>query len=459
MSAPFCSSAACQRRFFGVARMKKHIVRGGLAGLMLVAIGCGLTYPGATPGMFRVNVSSAGNEASGGGSYSPAVSGDGRYMVFTSAATNLVTGDANAVTDVFVHDLQTAETVLVSVASDDTQGNGDSTAPGISDDGRYVVFASSADNLIAVDDNTAWDIFLHDTQTGDTVRVSESTGGAQGDGDSEYPVISGDGSHVAFISAATNLVAADTKGQLDVFLYEIGTAITSRVSMVTGGAEATSASRYADISDDGRYVTFHSWATNLDQIEPDTNGVVDVFLHDTGTGDTIRISMATDGTTQGNGASQRGAISGDGRYIAFSSRADTLTGGDVNGVRDVFLHDTLTGETTLVSVDTGGTQGDGDSDYPAISDDGGYVMFQSAATNLVTGDTNGFSDIFLHEPATGDTGLVSVGLEGAPASGDSSAPDINTDGTTLTFDSDAANLITSDGNLFSDIFTAPNPFL
>lgn len=461
MSAPYVCPLTAGGGF-RVFRMKNGFIKGAVAGWLLawlLATGCGLTYPVDPPGMLRVSVDADGLEADGH-SYNPAVSSDGRYIAFQSYATNLSVDDADASFDVYLHDLQTATTTLVSVDSGGVKGNSTSTYPDISDDGRYVVFASKADNLVAADGNLTWDVFLHDTVTGDTTRVSEATDGTEGNGRSEFPAISADGKYVAFVSSATNLdqVTADTNGQPDIFLHEVATGITTRVSMATDGTtQADQACALPDISDDGHYVAFHSWATNLDQVVNDTNSVSDVFRHDTVTGETIRVSMHSDGTTQGDGDSKRPAISGDGVYVAFDSLAATLTG-DGNGVADVFLHDTATGETVLVSVDSVGTEGDGDSINPVITDDGAYVAFQSLAANLVGGDANGVSDIFLHDVGSGETALVSSGLEGNPAAGLSEDVDINPDGSVLVFESAAPNLILNDTNLQSDIFIAPNPF-
>jgi len=345
------------------------------------------------------------------------------------------------------------DTSRVSRATDGTQGDNDSSSASISADGRYVAFASEATNLVSGDTNGYWDVFVHDTQTGATSRVSRATNGTQADSASYYPAISGDGRYVAFGSYATNLVSGDTNGDYDIFLHDTQTGTTSRVSRATDGTQADSASYYSAISGDGRYVAFYSHASNL--VSGDTNGYWDVFIHDTQTGTTNRVSRATDGT-QGNDDSRSPAISADGRYVAFHSYATNLVSGDTNGYWDVFLHDTQTGATSRVSQATDGTQGNDLSYHPAISADGRYMAFHSYATNLVSGDTNGYWDVFVHDTQTGATSRVSLATDGTQGNDDSSSPASSGDGRYVAFDSFSANLVSGDTNGYWDVFVHEN---
>jgi Tol biopolymer transport system component len=233
-----------------------------------------------------------------------------------------------------VHDRLTGQTTRVSVASDGAQGNGDSECPSISADGRYVAFASLASNLVPGDTNGRMDIFVHDRLTGQTTRVSVASDGTEGNGDSGFPSISADGRYVAFASLASNLVPGDTNGTWDVFVHDRLTGQTTRVSVASGGAQGNGDSRFPSISADGRYVAFQSYASNL--VPGDTNGVLDVFVHDRLTGQTTRVSVASDGT-QGDSYSFGSSISADGRYVAFASYASNLVPGDTNGWADVFV--------------------------------------------------------------------------------------------------------------------------
>ena len=342
----------------------------------------------------RVSVDSGGSQATGGNSGSPSLSADGRYVAFGSRATNLVQGDTNGVGDVFVHDRQTGQTTRVSVDSDGTQGNNHSSSPSISADGRYVAFYSSAGDLIVGDTNGVGDIFVHDRQTGQTTRVSLHSEGTQGNNHSSSPSVSADGRYVAFYSDATNLVDGDTNGVGDVFVHDRQTAQTVRVSIHSDGTQGDHDSLWdSPISADGRHVAFSSYAWNL--VDGDTNLVGDVFIHDRQTRQTTRVSMGSDGS-QGNGTSLHPSISADGRYVSFSSQASNLVDNDTNGTDDVFLHDRQTGETTRVSVHSDGSGGNAYSSYSSVSADGLYIAFFSHATNLVDGDTNDAYDIFVH---------------------------------------------------------------
>jgi Tol biopolymer transport system component len=182
-----------------------------------------------------------------------------------------------------------------------------------------------------------------------------------------------------------------------------------RVSVASDGSEGNDYSAYPSISADGRYVAFESWASNL--VDGDTNYSYDVFVHDRWTGETTCVSIASDGT-HGNNFSYSPSISANGRYVAFSSDANRLVSGDTNNSTDVFVHDRWTGETTRVSIASDGTQGNDVSSDPSISADGRFVAFQSSASNLVISDTNNASDIFVHDRQAGETSIVSIASDG-----------------------------------------------
>jgi Tol biopolymer transport system component len=436
-----------------------------LLALILTSAGSVHAMPGNT---IRVSVASDGTQ-SNHDSYNPSISADGRFVAFESEATNLVSGDTNNFRDIFVHDRQTGQTTRVSVASDGTQSNQHSYNPSISADGRYVAFESEATNLVSGDTNNHQDIFVHDRQTGQTTRVSVASDGTQANDYSYNPSISADGRYVAFISYASNLVGGDTEpptqpsttslpnnpaskvtgGVSQVFVHDRQTGATTLVSVAIDGSEGNDHSEEVSISADGRYVAFASSATNL--VSGDTNKHPDIFVRDLQTNQTTRVSVASDGT-QANNFSFNPSISADGRYVAFTSWANNLVSGDTNGGRDIFVHDRQTGATTRVSVATGGGQAAADSQRPSISADGRYVAFESDASNLVSGDTNNHPDIFVHDRQTGVTMQVSVASDGTQTYAFSSDPSISADGRYVAFGSEADNLVSGDTNGRFDIF-------
>jgi len=421
-----------------------------LAGALLLIPPAGAA---AQPTTTRVSVGPGGVQGNAGsGDLGTAISADGRWVAFFSYASNLVTGDTNGEPDVFVYDQQTGATTRVSVGPGGAQANGASDYPAISADGRWVAFNSSASNLVAGDTNGAGDVFVHDQQTGTTTRVSVGPAGVQGDASSGGyggAAISADGRWVVFDSRASNLVAGDTNGMIDMFVHDRQTGTTTLASLGPGGVQGNDWSLYAAISADGRWVAFHSYASNL--VAGDTNGTIDAFVFDQQTGTTTRVSVGTGGL-QGNGASSSPKLSGDGRWVTFTSMASNLVAGDTNTERDVFVYDQQSGTTARVNVGSGGTQGNGRSFGSAISADGRWVAFDSLASNLVAGDTNDKSDVFVYDQQLATTTRVSVGSNGGEGDETSGTPVISADGRWVGFVSRAGNLVTGDTNGYLDVF-------
>ena len=340
----------------------------------------------------RVSVDRAGGDANGP-SLRPSISADGRYVAFESAATDLVDGDLNFEWDVFVRDLDLGQTIRVSVSTVGGDADNDSSDPSISADGRYVAFVSYAQDLVAQDWNFRSDIFVRDLQQDETVMASVGWDGSGTDENSWAAVISADGRHAAFASAATNLVDDDGNGETDVFVRDLELDETTRASVDQGGGDANARSRCPSISTDGRYVVFCSPATDL--VIGDTNGVDDLFVRDVVAETTSRINLTSTGEQTIGAGSWHPSISGDGRFVAFLCDADNLVPEDNNGYSDVLIRDLGMGTTTLVSVDDAGNLGDEWSGNPSISADGRLVIFESTATNLVDDDTNGMMDVFI----------------------------------------------------------------
>jgi hypothetical protein len=408
--------------------------------------------PTPVPGSGVTTIVSVASDGTQGddGSGNPSISANGRFIAFTSTSTNLVYGDTNGYPDIFVRDLQTGQTARISVATDGTQGNERSNWPAISADGRFVSFRSEATNLVYNDTNGKADVFVHDRLTGQTTRVSVASDGTQGNGWSGTSSISADGRFVAFHSAASNLAPGDTNGYEDIFVHDRQTGETTRVSVASNGSQTNNHSSSPSISADGWYVTFYSAASNL--VSGDTNGKWDIFVHDRQTGETTRVSVASNGS-QANNPSYGPSISADGRFVSFISGASNLVSWDTNGTWDIFVHDRLTGQTTRVSVASDGTQGNEESSYSSISDDGRFVAFRSAASNLVAGDTNGKADMFVHDRQTGETTRVSVASDGTQGNGHTgNGSSISSTGQFVAFVSGSTNLVPEDTNGMYDVF-------
>lgn len=393
------------------------------------------------------------------GALGAAISADGRFVAFTSAAV-LVAGDSNGFSDIYVRDRQAGTIERVSLGAASAQSNGNSFDPSISADGRFVVFSSSASNLVASDTNGVNDVFIHDRQGHITKRLSASVAG-QANGASDQGCISGNGLYVAFASVATNLVSADTNAVRDIFVHDIPTGVISRVSVDSFGAPGNGESASPCISSDGRFVVFQSIAANL--ISGDINGLPDIFVHDRVTFSTVRASNGDHGIDP-NGASVNPSISADGQIIAFSSVANNLVVGDDNNVADIFARDSSTGQTKRISVDSNGTQVGLPAVYSVISGDGRFVAFSANANALVPGDNNNLEDIFVHDRWTGIVERVSVSTAGVEANGYSTATSlaISNDGRTVVLESFANNLVSPDTNVKPDIFVrvlgqAPKP--
>lgn len=323
---------------------------------------------------------------------SMSMSGDGRYLAFESSGATLVPGDTNGHTDVFLRDLRTATTRRVSVSSAGGQGDNESLGVSVSDDGRYVAFGSAATNLVPGDTNRSGDVFVHDVRRHTTTRVSVSSAERQADQGGDSPTISADGRFVTFTSLAWDLVAGEPNATFHVYQRDLRSGTTVLVSRARTGALGNGASVGGSMSDNGRYVTYSSFASNL--VAGDTNGSRDVFMWDRRRRLTTRVSLSGAGR-QGNSRSAVPSISADGRYVAFASVASNLVKGDSNADWDIFVRDRVANTTRRVSVSTGGRQGEGSSTDPVIDRDGRYVAFYSDATGLVPGDVGRPPDVFL----------------------------------------------------------------
>ncbi|MBP9821656.1 MAG: PD40 domain-containing protein [Candidatus Pacebacteria bacterium] len=335
-------------------------------------------------------------------SENPSISSDGRYVAFESHATDLIEGDIDfsGLGDIFVYDRDLDITERVSINNEGEGGLGGSFDPSISSDGRYVAFSSGATNFVEGiipgiydgDTNELNDIFVYDRDLDILERVSIDDEGNEADQYSNSPSISGDGRYIAFDSYATNLVADDTNGANDIFVYDRDTDTMELVSKNNEDIFGDGQSYYPKISSDGWYITFESGATNL--VENDTNGKQDIFVYNRNTGTIERITINNE-EEEANDVSHSSSISSDGRYVVFGSDATNLVADDTNGFHDIFLYDTELDTISRLTADDEENQANSHSLYPVISSDGEYIAFKSYATNLFDGDaSDGQIDIF-----------------------------------------------------------------
>jgi len=385
---------------------------------------------------------------SSGASSVPSISSDGLRVAFVSAATNLVPSDANAVNDVFVRDLKTGTNSRVSVSSASAEGDGASSNGMISANGKFVAFSSAATNLVAGDTNAVGDVFVRDLDAATTERVSVSGAGVEANAGSSSPRISGDGRFVVFLTTASNLSASDLNATFDIYVRDRQLATTTLVSV---GLDGMAASGFEpSISANGRYVGYRSSSANI--VANDTNGQDDVFVRDLQTNTTVRASLGNN-NLEPNGQSQEPALSSDGRFVVFRSTANNLAAPDGNGREDAFLRDLQTGTTTHISVSPDGAVHNGNTARGlGVSGDGRYVVFNSDAPNLVVADTNGAEDVFVRDVQTSMTRRVSVTSDNVQGSGASQSAAMTSDGVFVVFQSAAANLVPNDTNSQADIF-------
>lgn len=390
---------------------------------------CGPTVLGQKPVLISMQAADVASPTSL--SEDPVVSTNGRFVAFESFGFNIVPLGPNSRKNIFRRDMQTGVTTLVSANLAGTDGgNGDSQHPAISADGRFVVFESRADNLVANDTNIRSDVFVRDMQTGITTLVSvNSAATGSGNDESIKATISANGRVVVFQSLASNLSSIDTNNTIDVFARDLQTGTTHLVSCnvgctasgnnfsLTANVPKDKAPR-ANISNDGRIVVFESRATNLVTIPMAPNGFTEAFARDLQTGTTTLLSVNMQGTMSVGG--QVPVISGDGRFAVFQSPASDITANDSGFGLDLFRRDLQTGATTMVSATVSNTGSDGPSNsgyFPVISTDGRYITFQSNAKNYVANDLNNGYDVFRRDMQTNTTVLISGTTGGGTGAG------------------------------------------
>jgi Ca2+-binding RTX toxin-like protein len=410
-----------------------------------------VSRPQVMDATIRATIANSGAQANKS-SFNSHLSADGRYVLFESDASNLVAEDTNNMRDVFRKDLATGEIIRVSTTSSGVQGNYYSINAQLSADGRYALFTSPSSNLVAGDTNNWGDIFRKDLGTGEIIRVSVLADGTQANSSSDNAQFSADGRYVLFTSFASNLVAGDTNNKVDIFRKDLITGEIIRVSVTKDGTQANDSSGDAQMSADGRYIMFTSYASNL--VLGDTNDIQDIFRKDLLTGEIIRVSTTTDGA-QLEEPGYNAQLSTDGRYVLFDSSASNLVANDTNDKRDIFRKDLVTGEIIRISTTADGTQTYNDSYDAQMSANNRYVVFTSLGISLVKTKIGAFAygfDIYRKDLVTGELVCVSATIDGNRSNGISRFAQISEDGRYVSFESDASNLVANDTNNVFDTF-------
>lgn len=411
--------------------------------VFLVLLLAGAAWAGVVT---RVSVAGDGAQSLGGVD-GCAVSATGRYVAFMSTAA--LPGFAPKQLAIFVRDAGRGRTDAASLAPGGQPPNGVCLSPSISADGTRVVFSSSADNLVPGDTNRTFDIFLRDRVHNVTQRISLAPGGRQANGPSTAPVITPDGRCIVYLSAASNLAPGDSNGKVDVFVYDRYAKTTRRVSVGAPGVQANADCRAVRISDDGNLVAFTSAASTL--TPGDTNEGADVFVRDLVAGVTTRVPLPRGGSV----VEPFLALSGDGRVIAFTSASRELAPGDANEAADVFVYDRSRKRLECVSVTPAGAPGNGFSQGCEISGDGRYVAFSSDAGDLVPGEA-GHTHVYLRDRQEGVTTRLTLTPDSAPAATrmrNAVVPlALSRDGRFTAFRYDAPDLVAGETNDRYDIY-------
>ncbi len=408
------------------------------------------TASAAAPATVRVDLSSTGVQANMT-SQSPAVSASGRWVAFESAADNLVPGDQNSLSDVFLRDRRNVTTKRISVSAGGAEGDGASSQASISGDGRWIAFSSSATNLVPGATGGLGNVYLYDRTSGALQRISNALGSANGGNDnSSEPRLSSDGSVVVFTSGASNLVSGDG-AKVDVFMYRLSTGALTRVSARTDGADPGGDARAGAASAGGAFVTFTSTANDL--VSGD-GGHSDVFVRDTAANQIARVSVTSAGG-EANSDSALSSISADGCQIAFDSTASNLVfGDDGSKAVKVFVRDRCAGSTEFASLSNGSAQGGVLERVPALSDDGCLVGMIELSNNLLV-PAGGWRAAVLRDRCGGFTNRVDLSSAGEGGNGHTDGISFSPGGARyVVFHSGAENLVPgADANgAASDVF-------
>lgn len=412
----------------------------------------------AVPGSIILASTSDTNVKGNNISEAPSVSANGTRVAFTSLATNFDAGDVDDLYDVYVKDLATGDIVLASTSDAGVKGNEHSIGGSqtLSGDGKRVAFATGATNLDPADADGLTDIYVKDLATGDTMLASTSDAGVKANGGSRYPAISADGMKVAFVSSATNLDPADTDGWTDIYVKDLATGDIVLASTSDAGVKGDFHSGlYApDLSADGSRVAFDSLANNLDPADSEHfYNWFDIYVKDLATGD-IMLASTSDAGVLADGNNYEPTISGNGTRVGFYSVATNLDPPDTDTTFDVYVKDLTTGDIMLASASDAGVKGNSTSGLygPDLSPNGARIAFASGSTNLDPGDTDSISDVYVKTLGTGNIYLASTSYSGVKGNQPSSDSSLSANGAIMAFASGARNMGPPDTDTAHDVY-------
>ena len=385
---------------------------------------------------------------SSGESIEPSLSGDGSIVAFRSQG-RLDPTDTDPIVDIYVKNLTTGDISLASTSNQGVKGNGPSWRASLSSDGTRVAFRSKATNLDPGDTDLVWDIYVKDMVTGHLTLVSATQGGTKGNGDSDDPVLSPDGTQVAFDSTSTNLDPADTDPIPDIYVKDLVTGALTLASTTQAGVKGDGYSQGPSLSADGGVVAFRSQSDNLNVNDADTTQ--DIYVKDLGSG-TLILASTTEGGTKGNGGANAPQLSADGNRVLFRTDSSNLDPIDTDSFHDIYLKDLLSGSLQLVSTTASGVKANDSCYNPSLSADASEAAFACFATNLDPNDVDPLLDIFVKDIGSGVVSLASAADDGTKTNGNSFFPSIAKDGSSVAFRSDATNLDPADTSTNPDIY-------
>ena len=388
-----------------------------------------------------------------GDSRSPAVSDDGQFVVFESSASNLVSSDNNGDSDIFLFDRQSQTMILVSKNSQGQSANGRSLQPSLSSNGQFVVFMSEATDLVENDNNNSLDVFIYNRETDLVSRVSQTSAGVEGNNISQEARVNGAGTYVVFQSFSDNFVAGDNNGFPDIFRYEVASKELVRVSIASDSSEPQGNTANPDIDDSGNLVVFMSQSNNFGCINSGFSN--QIVMRNMNTGDLICVSQSNGGA-EGNSESSFSKISSDGNLVSFVSDSNNLVASDVNSQMDMFIYDV---GFSFLNSPTSGNLANGSSDFPSVGLSNDKVIFQSNASNLTGLDVDTEFDIYSYNIADGSFNLLSIDENGIKSDADAEFPSVSRNHQHVVFISKSRSF--DDSRLtgtYSHIFVRPLSF-